>query len=49
MAVIVYSTEYWLDYGTGGMASNNNDMFYVVNNIEGHKMLQGTERTGRLG
>lgn len=37
MAVIVSSTEYWLDYGTGGMASNDNDMFYVVNNIEGHR------------
>lgn len=48
MAVIV-SSRVLVRYGTGSMTSNDNDMLYVENNIEGHKVLQGTERTGRLG
>lgn len=37
------------DYDTGDTASNDNEMFNVMNVAEGHKVWQGTERTGRLG
>lgn len=54
MAVTVSSTEYWLAGVASAqimalVTSKDNDIFYVVNHIEGHEMLQGTERTGRLG